>query len=135
MIYLENEMPNLKDLEDLYISVGWENYLVSEYELTKLLDNADYYVTVFENDFLVGLIRVISDNLFIVFIQDILIHPEFQRRKIGHKLVDMVLLKFHSIRQIVLVTDNKEDKNKFYKSLMFSELGDFNCVGYMKMNF
>lgn len=135
MIYLENKIPNVNELKELYISVGWDNYLRPEYELTELLVNADYYVTAFENDSLVGLIRVISDNLSIVFIQDILIHPDFQRNKIGQKLVNMVLSKFQNIRQIVLITDDREDKNKFYKSLMFNELNDFKCIGYMKMNF
>ena len=72
------------------------------------------------DDRLVGLLRTISDDSSIVYIQDILVHPDYQRRSLGRKLVLKCLENYQHVRTIMLLTDNRESQLHFYASLGFS---------------
>ncbi len=53
-----------------------------------------------EDGELAGLIRAVGDGATIVFIQDILVAPERQRRGIGTALLRALLERFNGVRQI-----------------------------------
>lgn len=134
MDYYINELPLEAELYNLYHSVGWFNYLSCEYKLTAMLEQSSYFVTVKHDNQLVGLIRALTDGISIVYIQDLLVLPEYQNKGVGKQLLNYVLKQYNGVRQIVLTTDNDPTKKYFYeKSGLFATI-DFNCISYMKLN-
>lgn len=82
---------------------------------------------------LAGLIRVVEDGHTIVFVQDILVRPQFQRRGIGPALLQAVLNRYAGVRQIELLTDDTPETAAFYRSMGFRELTELGCRGFMKI--
>ena len=80
-----------------------------------------------------GLARVVGDGHTVVFVQDILVRPQFQRRGIGSALLQAVLNQYANVRQIELVTDDTPKTTAFYHSMGFQELTDLGCRGFMKI--
>ena len=78
-----------------------------------------------------GLIRAVGDGATIVFIQDILVAPERQRRGIGTALLRAVLERFNGVRQIELTTDDTPETAAFYRSLGFADFAGLGCRGFM----
>jgi GNAT superfamily N-acetyltransferase len=76
-------------------------------------------VTAVENKTLIGLARCVSDDATIAYIQDILVHPDHQRKGIGKALVEAVLHRYAHVRQKVLLTDDRPEQLRFYETLGF----------------
>ena len=94
--------------------------------------NSLLVLAAYENDELLGIIRVVGDGFTIVFIQDILVFPSAQRKGVGTALLKAVLERYPDVRQIELTTDNTPKTVDFYKSLGFSELSEIGCCGFMR---
>jgi len=87
----------------------------------------------YENEKLLGIIRVVGDGHSIVFIQDIVVLPEYQRHGIGTALLKKVLDTYAHVYQKTLLTDNTEKTILFYKSLGFQMDTEIECRAFMKM--
>ena len=87
----------------------------------------------YEEAALAGLIRVVGDGHTIVFVQDILVRPQFQRRGIGSALLQAVLNRYAGVRQIELLTDDTPETAAFYRSMGFRELTELGCRGFMRI--
>ncbi len=84
---------------------------------------------------LVGIIRAVGDGYSVLFIQDILVLPEYQRKGIGKKLLETMLGLYPDVYQIQLVTDNTEKTVAFYKSCGFLPYSEINCEGFIKIKY
>jgi len=104
----------------LYSDAGWASYLKDINVLVRGIENSLDIVTAWDNDKLVGLIRIVGDGSTIIYIQDILILKEYKRKGIGRKLMLNILEKYSEVRQIVLLTDDSEETRGFYESLGFT---------------
>ena len=114
------------DLVGLYRSVGWSTYASNPDALVRALDQSSYVVAARDvTGQLIGLARVISDDVSICFLQDVLVRPGQQRSGIGRALVDQVLERYRHVRQKVLLTDDESGQRAFYESLGFTEVHDF----------
>ena len=85
----------------------------------------------YEGAELLGLIRVVGDGQTIVFVQDLLVFPEYQRKGIGSALLRAVLKRYENVRQIMLATDDTPKTKAFYRSMGFRELSEIGCCGFM----
>lgn len=124
---------DLDVLLDLYNSVGWTNYTEKPEMLKKAYENSLLILGAYENDQLVGVIRVVGDGFSVVFIQDILVFPEYQRRGTGTRLLREVMERYSSVYQIELMTDNTPKTVSFYQSVGFVKADDMGCCAFMKM--
>jgi len=117
-------------LVDLYNSVGWLAYTTDEQrpKLQEAINNSTYVVTAWSGETLVGLARCLSDDVSICYLQDILIHPEFQRHGIGRKMLSNCLERFAHVRMKVLITDDEERQKLFYESLGFKNTKDLKKI-------
>lgn len=131
--YKDNTPISIDSLTQLYKSVGWRNYYNDTAIMNQLLPGAWYYISAWEEDQLVGLIRTISDGCYILYIQDILVHPDYQRQAIGTSLVKQMLERAKDMQQIILTTDDTEKTIQFYQSLGFKTMQDLKCVSFMKV--
>lgn len=120
-----------KDILKLYESVGWTAYTDHPDALRKGFEHSLLTLAAYEEDQLVGIIRTVGDGHTVVFIQDILVHPDHQHRGIGTALMQAVLDTFKHVRQIGLATDNTPKTVDFYRFLGFRELSELGCCGFM----
>lgn len=121
-----------KDVLHLYASVGWTAYTDHPDALREGFSHSLLTLAAYEDDRLVGLIRMVGDGVTIVLIQDLLILPEYQRKGIGTKLMQAALDRFSHVRQIQLVTDQTEKNIAFYQSQGFVALSQFGGCGMMR---
>jgi len=110
---------SLTQLLKLYNSVGWTAYTKDPVgqQLLKAIQNSTYVVSSWDGSNLVGLARGLSDDVSIFYLQDILVHPDYQEQGIGTTLLKDCLDRFQHVRMKVLLTDNEEAQIKFYESL------------------
>ncbi len=123
---------NAQEILKLYSSVGWTAYTSSPEKLKRGFENSLLTLAAYDGDKLQGIIRVVGDGHTIVFIQDILVFPEYQRQGVGSALLQAILDKYHDVRQIELATDNTPKTKAFYKSMGFHELAEYGCCAFMK---
>ncbi len=116
----------------LYTEVGWSSYTENMSALEQGYKNSLLVLAAYENEELLGIIRVVGDGFTIVFVQDILVFPEKQRQGVGTALLKAVLAQYPDVRQIELITDNMPKTVAFYKSLGFYELSEIGCCGFMR---
>ncbi len=116
----------------LYTEVGWSSYTENMSALEQGYKNSLLVLAAYENEELLGIIRVVGDGFTIVFVQDILVFPEKQRQGVGTALLKAVLAQYPDVRQIELITDNTPKTVAFYKSLGFYELSEIGCCGFMR---
>lgn len=110
---------NENEILALYSSVGWTNYTDRPEMLKKAYEYSLKVYGAYVDDKLVGIIRVVGDGYSVVFIQDLLIYPEYQRKGIGSALLQHILKEYENVYQKHLLTDNTEKTIAFYKSLGF----------------
>jgi len=74
---------NEKEILALYASVGWTAYTDHPDVLRKGFEKSLLTLAAYEGDQLLGLIRTVGDGETVIFIQDLLVYPEHQRRGVG----------------------------------------------------
>lgn len=124
---------NEAEILGLYASVGWTAYTDDPAALRNGFANSLLTLAAYEEAALAGLIHVVGDGHTIVFVQDILVRPQFQRRGIGSVLLQAVLNRYAGVRQIELLTDDTPETAAFYRSMGFRELTELGCRGFMKI--
>ena len=129
----KHDIFHLEEIINLYQSVGWTNYLERISVLEEAYANSLCVIGAYDNEKLVGIIRAVGDGQTIVFVQDIIVLPEYQRKGIGTKLLKAVMDKFHDVYQMELLTDNTEKTKAFYRSVGFTASDDTGCVAFIRM--
>ena len=124
---------NENEILELYASVGWTAYTEHPDVLRKGFENSMLTLAAYEGEQLVGIIRTVGDGHTIVFVQDILVFPEHQRKGVGSALLQAILDRYSHVRQIELATDNTEKTVAFYHSMGFKEMSQIGCCGFMKV--
>lgn len=131
--FSEEKMLSQADLLSLYNDANWLAYTGNPDLLQQAVSNSLYVLTAWENEQLVGLIRLVGDGLTIVYIQDILVMKSHKRRKIGSLLLQKALEKYGNVRQKVLLTDDNEETRGFYEALGFSSCDKGDLVAFVKL--
>ena len=129
----EYKILNEAEILQLYQSVGWVAYTDHPEVLKKGFENSLLTLAAYKGDQLLGIIRTVGDGHTIVFVQDILVFPEHQRKGIGTALLKAILDRYNYVRQIELATDNTPKTISFYKSMGFREMSEIGCCGFMRM--
>ena len=118
----------------LYTSVGWTNYTDNPEMLRNAYLNSLKIYGAYVDDKLIGIIRVVGDGFSVLFIQDPLVHPDFQRNGIGTLLLKRMLKEYENVYQMHLIMEDSEKTISFYKSLGFTDNCDVNCKAFSKYN-
>lgn len=130
IIYADDEVVPIKELVDLYESVGWLIYAADPDELARAVDRSTYVVTARDADGeLVGLARCLSDEVSVMYLQDVLVRPPNQRQGIGRNLVRACIARFTEVRQKVLMTDDEPGLRRFYERLGYSNVAELRTSG------
>jgi len=116
MIYVENAPTSAKQIADLREAVGW-NRMESCYK--NELMTSYFHISVYDGEKLIGYIDTISNGVTDAYIQDLMVHPEYQGRGIGTELMNRTIayLKEKRIYMISVIFDEK--LLPFYKRFGF----------------
>lgn len=124
---------NLEEIINLYRSVGWTNYLDRADVLERAFASSLCILGAYDGDKLVGFIRAVGDGQTIVFVQDIIVLPKYQRQGIGTQLLQAIMDKYQAVYQLELLTDNTEKTKAFYRSLGLTASDELGCLAFIRM--
>lgn len=114
----------------LYNSVGWENYTHDPVMLKNAYQHSLCIMSAYVEEKLAGIIRVVGDGYSIVYMQDLIVHPDYQKKEIGTALINAIFEKYQNVYQIVLLSD--EDNVGFYEKTGFKKVSDMGCCTFIK---
>lgn len=123
---------NEHEIVSLYESVGWKNYTSNPQLLENAYQHSLKAYAAYINEQLVGIIRVVGDGFSVIFIQDLLVNPAYQRKGIGRTLVEKILHEYKAVYQKHLITDHTEKTIQFYQSMGFKMDTEMNCIAFSK---
>ena len=124
---------NEAEILSLYESVGWINYTRDPEMPKNAFKGSLLVLAAYENDALVGIIRLVGDGFSIIYVQDLLVRPEHQHKGIGSALISEALGRYPYVYQTVLMTDDSEKTSAFYKKQGFFASDDIKVRAFMKM--
>ena len=136
MIELVEKIPTADEYNNLTDSVGWgkrKNKIVEE-----ALRNTIYSLCVYDDNKLIGYGRIIGDKIIFLYIQDIMVEPKYQSKKIGTKIIEGLLEKIKEFKkvnpEIRVYLGASKGKEDFYKKFGFitryeADLGDGMILG------
>ncbi len=122
-LHTDKTLP-IESLLALYASVGWAAYTRDPAGLARAAANSTYVVSAWAGEELVGLARCLSDDVSIMYLQDILVHPAWQGQGVGRRLLTACLERFAHVRAKVLLTDDEARQRRFYESLGYCNTKD-----------
>ncbi len=68
--------------------------------IEEALNNTLYSVSVYDDYKIIGYGRIIGDKTIFLYIQDIMVIPEYQGKKIGTKIMNALLTKINEYKKI-----------------------------------
>ncbi len=115
----------IEEAYEIYEENGWTAYLGDREKLVRAFENSLYLLGAFEDDRLIGFVRCVGDEEYILYVQDLIVRPSHQRQGIGTELMRRISERYPSVRQFVLITDGGDEaSNAFYEAIgMVRELG------------
>jgi len=112
--YRVGEAPAASDLWALHQSSG-EAPAESEESLYRSVSQSTWIVTAWDGKRLVGLLHVLTDLVWVAYVQGFLVHPEFHHQGVGKELFDRYEDEFGHFRHQLIVTETDWVRVKFVK--------------------
>ena len=116
MIYKYNEPVSAKALSDLREAVGW-NRMEKEYE--NPLMTSYYHIAVYEKEELIGYIDSVSNGVTDAYIQDLMVHPDYQGKGVGTDLMNKMIQYLKEKRIYIISVVFEERLKPFYDKFGF----------------
>lgn len=118
MTFTEEKKFTKEQVQQLFLSVNWMSGNYPE-RLYKALMNSSTVLTAWENDSLVGLIRVLDDTEMLAQIHYVLVHPDYQGQGIAGRMIEYIKEKYKDFLYIDAMPENKANV-PFYEKHGFS---------------
>ena len=120
--YTEQKEFTKEQIEKLYLSVGWTSGKYPE-RLYKALMNSETVITAWDEEQLVGLVRVLDDSEMVAYMHYVLVNPSHHGQGIASHMIEMVLEKYKHYLYIEVMPE--ESKNQtFYEQFGFKKMED-----------
>lgn len=130
--FSESKQIHLEKVLSLYNDAGWTSYTNVPETLIKGISSSLFVYSAWDQDNLIGLIRVIGDDHTIIYIQDILVHSTYRRSGLGTALLQHICKRYSHIRQMVLQTDTKDETTSFYEKNGFSNINTLSLSSFLR---
>ncbi len=124
LVYDERQIINL------YLNNEWYAYTNNKDKLFQGIKHSLFCMGAYDDNRLIGMIRVVGDGSTIIYIQDILVYREYQKQGIGTVLLNKILEKYSNVRQILLMTDKTDTLQNFYEKNGFVKVNEVNLISY-----
>lgn len=123
---------DLEEILPLYSAVGWTSYTDRPEMLKTAWENSLLILGAYDGGRLIGAVRAVGDGASIVYVQDILVLPEYQRRGIGTRLLRTLMERYPSVHQLALMTDDTPETVSFYQSVGLVKVDDTGGCAFIK---
>lgn len=115
---IKKDLPS-DELHKLFMSTGWSDgsetpNMIENYNVPFI--NSTLVISAWENDCLIGVVRVLSDKMFRSIIYDLVIYPEFQNIGIGKELIKRCIDHFPNSEWLVQTTN---EMTAYYEKMGF----------------
>ncbi|MFJ7826734.1 GNAT family N-acetyltransferase [Psychrobacillus sp. NPDC096623] len=119
---IENNIPTLEEFKYLCASVGWSNYMNFEVAETSLKKSI-HCITVKDNEQIVGMGRIVGDGAIYFYIQDIVVHPDYQKHGIGNEIMNLLVkyLNINAPDKAFVGLFASQGKETFYEKYNFKD--------------
>ncbi|HMO57404.1 MAG TPA: GNAT family N-acetyltransferase [Roseiflexaceae bacterium] len=87
---LIDRLPTIDEYRTLCTAVGWGD-IVNFAAAPTSLANSPFGVVVIHNGATIGMGRVVGDGAMYFYVQDVVVLPQHQHRRLGHRIVDRLL--------------------------------------------
>lgn len=104
-------------LQDLFLSINWESGRYPD-KLQKALENYGSVFSAWDGDRLVGLMAAMDDGVMTAYAHYLIVHPDYQGKRIGKTLVQMIKEHYKDYLKIAMCAVN--EKVTFYQKLGFT---------------
>ena len=130
--YKKNDTISFEETFSLYEAVGWTNYTSNPIMLQNALEHSLFLLSARDEEGkLIGFLRAVGDGYSIVYIQDIIVLPEYHRQGIGTQLLRQTMEHFKEVYQMILTTDSELKTIAFYEANGFTALSKYGCTSFM----
>lgn len=121
MIRIDENKISVNDFNYLTDRVGWGTR--NEKVVEEALNNTLYSVSINDDNKIIGYGRIIGDKTIFLYIQDIMVIPEYQGQKIGTKIMNTLIKKIDEYQKvnpnIRTYLGASKGKEKFYEKFGF----------------
>lgn len=124
---------SLSEFTALCSSVGWTDAM--NFEAAKdSLKNTLFSVTIRENGHAIGMGRIIGDGAIYFYIQDVVVHPDYQGKRIGKKILMTLIdyLEENAPNKAFVGLFASEGNESFYEKFDFKDYAP-NMTGMFKV--
>lgn len=119
-IVIKETLPDINDYWELFQTTGWnQDYNFSVQDLANAIQHSWYSVSMYDSNKLIGFGRVIADGIHHAFIVDLIIHPAYQGKGFGSKLLNNLVNKCKDSRIKDIQLFAAKDKYEFYEKFGF----------------
>ncbi len=132
--FVETTQLEVQSVKALYDDVKWTSYTSDMPRLMEAMKSSLKVIAAWDNEKLVGLVRVVGDGKTIIYIQDILVLRTYHKKGIGSQLLKLVLSNYKDVRQKVLLTNDAADVRAFYEKHGFSSCDKGDLVSFAKFD-
>ena len=116
--YTEEKIFTQEQVQQLFLSVNWVSGNYPK-RLYKALMNSSTVLTVWDDDFLVGLLRVLDDTEMLAQIHYVLVHPDYQGKGVASKMLEYIKEKYKDFMYLEVMPEDKKNA-EFYQKNGFS---------------
>ena len=97
-IQYKEKIPTPEEYNYIADSVGWGS---SENKIVEIaLNNSLYSICAYDGDKMIGYGRIIGDKTMFLYIQDIMVLPEYQSQKVGSHIMEKILKKVKELKKL-----------------------------------
>ena len=114
-------LPSAEDYNRLREWVGWSAYDLDV--IVRALPQTLYCVCAIIDGTVIGMARVIGDGGLVYYIQDVIVHPNYQRQGIGTQMMDRVMeyIGKHASQNSIIGLMSAYGKESFYEKYGFTK--------------
>ena len=106
--YAEEKFFTKEQVQELFLSVNWVSGNYPE-RLYKALMNSSTVLTAWDDEKLVGLVRVLDDTEMLAQIHYVLVHPDYQGRGIAGKMLEHIKEKYKDFLYLEAMPEDKSN--------------------------
>lgn len=106
--YTEEKKFTQEEVQKLFLSVGWTSGNYPK-RLYKALMNSSTVLTAWDDEEMVGLIRVLDDTEMLAQIHYVLVHPDHQGKGIAGAMLEHIKEKYKDFMYIEVMPEDKKN--------------------------
>lgn len=116
---IKKDLP-CEQLQELFMSAGWSDGTNTEYINLPFI-NSTMVVSAWDEEKLVGVVRVLSDQIIRSIIYDLVVLPQYHNQGIGKELIKQCIDHFPNSEWLIETT---KDISGYYQKIGFEVIHD-----------